>query len=77
MTLVASEVRSKLKSLGKRTKSTGGLQKLFEEFDENEDGVIDKKELKKILKKQRIALSSEQIADLIDCVDLDQNGSIR
>ena len=32
--------------------------------------------MKKLLKKQRIALDSEQLDGLIDCLDLDQNGTI-
>ena len=73
--LLNKEIQSHLKKFASRNKSDGGLKSLFSDAS-SKDGTLRKSDLKKILKKQHLALSSSELDDLIACVDLDGDGQI-
>ncbi|GMI17593.1 hypothetical protein TrLO_g1871, partial [Triparma laevis f. longispina] len=73
---LAETLRNALRDKMRKKSFVANLKKMFEEFDENGDGVVSKKEFEKSCKKLGLRLESSDLKKLMDILDLDGSGQI-
>lgn len=71
---LATEIRRELRGIFKSHRMQ--LRDAFQQFDRNNDGVIDERELRKGLARLNIGLSAQQVEDLLAVIDRDDNGRV-
>jgi len=59
---------------GKEDKKS--IQKVFKEFDKDNDGFINKKELKQLLAKWNVNVTNEELDDMMNDIDTNKDGKI-
>ena len=67
-------LKYKAKHKGKNTKDE--IMCAFKFFDKNDNGYIEEKEIKEILRKLGDNTTDEQIKQMIECADVDKDGQI-
>ena len=73
---LAETLRSALRDKMRKKSFVSNLKKMFNEFDENGDGVVSKREFEKALKKLGLRLEQSDIKKLMEILDLDGSGQI-